>query len=99
MGIKCFIIGHKPKSYTDSGYEMCDRCECHEFYDGIENGWAGKTDKWLFTIPAMYYRRRLLFRNFLDNQKRKVTTKCYSCDKTETLLGKPYGDHEKCLPF
>ena len=29
----CLTIGHKPAEITDSGYEFCDRCSAHSYYD------------------------------------------------------------------
>jgi hypothetical protein len=101
MGVKlkCFILGHKPKDYTDSGYDICERCECHEYHDGIEESWNNRRDKWLFTIPAIYYRRTWILRLFYRKVKSKFFTRCYECNKIDTVLGKPKGDHNDCLCF
>jgi hypothetical protein len=29
----CTLIGHKEGEYTDSGYEFCERCGEHQYYD------------------------------------------------------------------
>lgn len=32
MKLKCLLFGHKIANYTDSGYQICERCEMHEYY-------------------------------------------------------------------
>ena len=32
--IICYIFGHNEEDFTDSGYMICKRCKCHEYYDG-----------------------------------------------------------------
>ncbi len=52
--LKCFFFWHKIPDWTDSGYEFCERCHLHsywnaDFYDGKWNnaGWLVKPIWWL----------------------------------------------------
>jgi hypothetical protein len=96
---KCFFKDHKIADYRDGGYEICERCQCHEFFDGYNNDWHGQRNYWLFTLPSIWRRKKQIMKWTFEWQMRKVYTQCKDCGKIETLFGKPKGKHDKCLPF
>ena len=93
--IICFFVGHKLSSETDCGYDHCERCKQHEYYDGVEFEKFG----WYFTIPNILYRRMWTLWWRILGLRRHIYTKCPDCGKLETFCGKYRGDHHKCLPF
>lgn len=80
MKIKCFLFGHKPAPYTDSGYEICERCKMHSFYD---NPHCCDGAKWPY-----YYSDAVLLRPYLRIRFMIVSAiaqysyknRCISCD-------------------
>jgi hypothetical protein len=93
MNVLCFLFGHKIASYTDGGFEICSRCNAHEYYDGYG---CGENGKWNKTVPAFYYRNRRIVQNIKD----LVYHKCSDCGKPDKVLGvTKYKNHKECLPF
>lgn len=35
----CFLFGHIKSKFTDSGYNICKRCDSHEYYDNWNVGY------------------------------------------------------------
>lgn len=36
----CWLFGHKIQNFTDSGYNLCKRCNAHQYYDvELTNKW------------------------------------------------------------
>ncbi len=100
INFKCLTYGHRPKDWTDSGYEICERCDAHEYHDGYEAQWNNEFDFWHNTIPAIYRRRKIILRNQWLNFKQWIYTKCHDCGKCSVKFGKyQYKDHKDCLPF
>lgn len=97
VNFKCFIKGHNP---VESHYfEVCSRCGCDEYVDGIENEWCGGVNYWYLTIPALYKRRGVLVKLMYWGIRSKFFTKCYHCKKVNSVLGKQIGKHDDCLIF
>jgi hypothetical protein len=95
----CFVKDHKIAPYTDSSFEICERCKCHEYWDGFHAEWDKETDYWNFTIPSFYRRRKQLLKWWFESLIKKIYVKCPDCNKTSEVFGKPKGNHDRCLPF
>lgn len=91
----CFFIGHKLYNESDCGYDHCERCKQHEYYDGIGENKIG----WYFTLPHIIVQNYWVTKWKIFGFSRRVFTKCSDCGKPDTFCGKYIGDHSKCLPF
>jgi hypothetical protein len=100
INFRCLVKGHRPADYTDSGYEICERCGAHEYHDGYEAGWNGDFDVWHNTIPSIFARRKFIIRYRFLKIKEWFYSKCSCCEKTSVIFGRyQYKDHKDCLPF
>lgn len=55
----CYLFSHKISEANDSGYAICSRCGCHEYYDSsyYTNKWddAGWLVKPIWWVQRKYY--------------------------------------------
>lgn len=83
--IACLFFGHK-EDCNDSGYNVCSRCEMHEYYDHdyyIQYG----------LIHHVHYRLK-------DLWKYQVYRRCEGCGCILKLCGVPLEKcKDGCLPF
>jgi hypothetical protein len=57
----CFLFGHKVK-YNDSGFDVCIRCNAHEFYDMNKYKLAGYLLRPYWKLILIYKNIKSYFR-------------------------------------
>lgn len=83
MNIICFFKGH----LVDDNYHDCGNPICLRCESHSYYNWK----EWKWSVPQMYYRLR--------NSIRRPIEKCSDCKKTQFIIGKHVGNHDRCLPF
>jgi len=85
MNARCFLFGHKPAPYTDSGYAICERCGMHSFYDNPhcchEAKWPYYDSDAVLLRPYFYARQKIAFAMARHTERNKPRT-CHYCFKS-----------------
>lgn len=64
--IICYLFGHKTSKITDSGYPVCERCECHSYYNDWNN--CAKILKPFTFILRFYYQSKYNVKHWYDTK-------------------------------